>query len=590
MSHVDGLLPSLLSSLCLIKHGCKVSLTDRSSTTASAGPITGPVCALPRFQALPGRPPPTLPPPPPLLPLSSLCQVTQLQDRRYNTDTIRSAMGSSWALVCATAFLWILLSSADKDEHILEQREVTFDLDTIMQEMQQPDSFMGQKEADLTDLFDMSEFSVMQVDTLKERGSSRPGVLTPRGRRPSFGPRSSPPILDYPVQFPLARPTPDNLQAICLHGDQRPLYPDSYFPDSGFGQLKRRASAVNKAESWFRSCCKGNQTWGEEVMLCCATQAWELSVESFCVEDSSVKDRLYHCCRLTGSTRQNCFNDDAPNPGYNPMEELPVPPLPSTDIFNFDPNTCRSSEVTPHSVRGHSEETSKRTDIKFPLGRPTVENIESLCQDQNLRPLYFIKCLPTTGYEMLARQAKTVNRMEKKFKQCCKKKQGVLNCAEQKWRAELNKFCSNRKSGKVDFECCWRVDDRSDCFQKMSPDPYYNMTSAPEEPSLRGICDTHKIIKKKFPVGFKIKGIVKKCCPLSSQDQNICFDQRLQDTLDEMCKFENILPPAVLSCCKMTPKGSPQCLSNILLDAISKATVSLRQKKRCPLSSIPQGL
>lgn len=90
--------------------------------------------------------------------------------------------------------------------------------------------------------------------------------------RPSFGPRSfaGP---DYPVQFPLARPSYDNLQAICLHADHRPRYPVSYFPSSGFGQQKRRASAVNKAESWFSTCCQGNETWGREVTLCCATQA-----------------------------------------------------------------------------------------------------------------------------------------------------------------------------------------------------------------------------------------------------------------------------------------------------------------------------
>lgn len=81
----------------------------------------------------------------------------------------------------------------------------------------------------------------------------------------------------YPVQFPLARPSLDNLQAICLHSDHRPRYPDSYFPPSGFGAMRRRASAVNNAESWFSTCCHGNQTWGMDVTLCCATQAVSLT-------------------------------------------------------------------------------------------------------------------------------------------------------------------------------------------------------------------------------------------------------------------------------------------------------------------------
>lgn len=68
---------------------------------------------------------------------------------------------------------------------------------------------------------------------------------------------------------------------------------------------------------------------------------WELSVESFCEEDSAVKDRLYDCCRQTVSDRLNCFQKDAPNPNYEATEELPVLPLPSTAEFSFDPNTCQ---------------------------------------------------------------------------------------------------------------------------------------------------------------------------------------------------------------------------------------------------------
>ncbi len=70
---------------------------------------------------------------------------------------------------------------------------------------------------------------------------------------------------------------------------------------------------------------------------------WELSVEAFCKEDSSVKDRLYSCCRQTGVDRLNCFHNDASNPSYGPTEELPVsvPLPPSTVDFNFNLNTCR---------------------------------------------------------------------------------------------------------------------------------------------------------------------------------------------------------------------------------------------------------
>lgn len=98
--------------------------------------------------------------------------------------------------------------------------------------------------------------------------------LSPAGP-PTVGPRSysGPLPTTYNVQFPLGRPTSENLQAICDYSDLRPRYPSSYFPDSGYGVDKLRASAVNNAEAWLSTCCKDNQTWEREVTLCCATQA-----------------------------------------------------------------------------------------------------------------------------------------------------------------------------------------------------------------------------------------------------------------------------------------------------------------------------
>ncbi|XP_034409810.1 extracellular matrix protein 1-like [Cyclopterus lumpus] len=471
-------------------------------------------------------------------------------------------MGSSGALVCSTACVLILLSSASTDYHNMEQRMVSFA--EIMQEMEQSHAVNLQKEEDL------------------------PVSFNPEG----FVPRSfdGPPILNYPVQFPLGRPTSDNLQAICLNGEYRPSYSKSYFPDSGFGQQKRKANTVNKAESWLSTCCKGNQTWGKEVTLCCATKAWELSIQSFCEEASSIKDHIYHCCFLRGDDRLNCFQNDAPNPNYDATEELPVPPLPSTDNFSFDPNTCQRTVMTPHSVRGNRgkvEKKPEKVDMSFPPGRPTADTIETLCRNKKQRPLYKTNCLTGLGYEWLARQAKTINRIEKGFKQCCKKNQRALNCADQKWREELDKYCVDENGGQVDFHCCLGdvSNDRYNCFQDASPDPHYNMTSATKELSLHNICGTHKIVKKKFPVGFPIKSFVNQCCPLSEDHKTACFEQKLEE-ISEMCSSSKTVSPAVRRCCRTSSQEPTQCISKILMDAISKATTVLRQKKkkRCPLS------
>lgn len=180
---------------------------------------------------------------------------------------------------------------------------------------------------------------------------------------------------------------------------------------------------------------------------------------------------------------------------------------------------CRiqMSEPNIRALRGEMAElntpTSQKIDINFPPGRPTTENIESLCGNQKRRPLYTTKCLPRSGYELLAHQVKTMNRLEKRFKMCCRKKNGALNCAEQKvqeafkihfmstewfwwkflvlfqWREELNRYCSVRNGGQ---ECC-QADDQYSCFQSISSDPLYNTTSAAEEPTLNKMCHTQII-------------------------------------------------------------------------------------------------
>ncbi|KAG7234208.1 hypothetical protein INR49_005527, partial [Caranx melampygus] len=406
-------------------------------------------------------------------------------------------MGSFWALICSTVWVLVSLSSASNELPQIEQVEVF------------PEPFISEKDP------------------------------------PSFVPRSfpGPPVLDYPVLFPPSRPTANNLQAICLSGDRRPLYSDSYFPASGFGQQKHMAEAVNNLEAWYGKCCEDYQTGDSKRTLCCATQAWELTVENFCMKDLSVKRRWYHCCKMSGSERLNCFNSDAPNPNYEATEEIPLPPLPATESFIFDPLSCQRKSMAPHGVRASrrkqvTSSISQRVNINFPPGRPTADTIESLCDNQNQRPRYSVKCLPRMGYGWLVRQAKSINRMENGFKKCCKKKGDVLSCADQKWSEELNRFCRVQKAGEDGSQCCSSEgeNERYTCFQNISPDPHYNVTSATEELSLNKICDTHKIIKNRLP-----------------------------------------------------SEETPQCISKILMDAITKATSVLRTssiRKMAP-SEIP---
>ncbi|KAJ3598642.1 hypothetical protein NHX12_002147 [Muraenolepis orangiensis] len=406
---------------------------------------------------------------------------------------------------------------------------------------------------------------------------------------PAFGPRSfamGPPSLMYPVQFPPGRPTANNLQAICLYGDHRPRYPDDYFPYSGFGQLRRRALAVNLAELLFSECCAANQTRGSDLTLCCVRQAWKQMVATFCELDTSVKDRIYHCCKEQDAAQLKCFQEDAPNTTYLPTEELPVFPVPVDSSFLFNHNACPKSTLTPRSVRSKIEKTtmsSQNVSISFPPARPTADDIQSVCVHRKLRPFYDHKCLPHKGYGWLVRQTKAINRVERGFKQCCKSQQEVLQCADGKWREQMDKFC---KEEKMMYHCC-EIEaghERYECFQSSAPSSGYDVdpstTASPVKNTTLGqICDTHKLIKKKLLAGLPVHNFVKQCCHLPSKRKTVCIQQKIMSK--GICSTRRA--PYTAKCC--TPSAdSTRCITKILTNAISKTLKLPLRKKKCPLS------
>lgn len=469
-----------------------------------------------------------------------------------------------WAFVCSTAFTVVCLGSASRDDHTVEQREVTFDISHIKEEMQIPDSHFLQRELDLSDL----------ITDFKKQPS--PG-FSPRASRPRPHDR-------YHVEFPLARPSSENIQAICLYGNYRPRYPASYFPANGYGVYKRQADAVNTLEAWFDNCCRDNQT--EEVTLCCATQAWEKSINHFCEVGFTIKAPHFHCCKISGDERLSCFDNSAKNSNYSSTKEEPVQPVPPKTKFTFEPQTCSGTVVTPHNIRAKAGKremktptTSLKVDLTFPPAEPTDSNIESLCRNQKLRPLYSIKCLAGLGYDLVARQAKTSNRLEKGFKQCCKNKQNALPCAQKSWAAEMKKFCSGSKGKKINFQCC-DGGVQFDCFRNMSTDPQYIKTVLTESLTLDNLCDTHKVIMKKFSVGLHLKGIANKCCQLPATEKSTCIPNALDEQVQAVCSSGKA-PPSVRRCCRAS---SEQCFQKILMDAITKASRLSHKKKRCPVS------
>ncbi|KAK2887468.1 hypothetical protein Q8A67_015696 [Cirrhinus molitorella] len=127
------------------------------------------------------------------------------------------------------------------------------------------------------------------------------------------------PDLMLKSSFPPARPSFNNLKAICLYGNGRLRYPASFFPSSSYAYARRAGKAVNRLESWLGQCCYGGLARGAGQILCCAEQAWETALSHFCIEEYSTKTLVHECCEQKGEERWSCFKQQAPNPYYKPL-------------------------------------------------------------------------------------------------------------------------------------------------------------------------------------------------------------------------------------------------------------------------------
>ncbi|XDV34160.1 hypothetical protein PO909_004357 [Leuciscus waleckii] len=148
------------------------------------------------------------------------------------------------------------------------------------------------------------------------------------------------PEVQLESNFPPARPTVYNLEAICLYGNGRPRYTDSSFPSSGYAYARRAGKAVNRLEAWFSRCCYGGLAQGNEQILCCAKQAWRTALSHFCIEEYSTMTLVHECCEKKREQRWNCFKKNAANPYYQPLSGYTAPVISPDRIFTWDPNTC----------------------------------------------------------------------------------------------------------------------------------------------------------------------------------------------------------------------------------------------------------
>ena len=73
------------------------------------------------------------------------------------------------------------------------------------------------------------------------------------------------------------------------------------------------------------------------------------------------------------------------------------------------------------------------------------------------------------------------------------------------WREEMDRFCREDKERKMKYHCCEMEEgqERYECFHSSSPSAGYNVDLSTYTPTLQNaslgqICETHKLIKKKY--------------------------------------------------------------------------------------------
>uniref|UniRef100_A0A452T9Z3 Extracellular matrix protein 1 n=1 Tax=Ursus maritimus TaxID=29073 RepID=A0A452T9Z3_URSMA len=113
--------------------------------------------------------------------------------------------------------------------------------------------------------------------------------------------------------FPPGRPSPDNLDQICLPNRQHVVYGPWNLPQSGFSHLTRQGETLNLLETGYSRCCRCHSRTNR---LDCTKLVWEDAMTRFCEAEFSVKTRPHRCCKQQGEARFSCFQEEAPQPHY----------------------------------------------------------------------------------------------------------------------------------------------------------------------------------------------------------------------------------------------------------------------------------
>ncbi|XP_053561434.1 extracellular matrix protein 1 [Bombina bombina] len=399
-------------------------------------------------------------------------------------------------------------------------------------------------------------------------------VLSPRGRRPSKGLTTS--TGNNLQDFPPGYPSPSNIGNICSKKRPKINYGPHNLPQTGFSHLSRQGGAINSMEEGYAECCR------QSGRLHCLKNVWKTVLQDFCDEEFSVKTRHYHCCTKKGSERETCFSKDASNPSYS------IPPKPADlhEIGSADAPSVGSPRsvrpCSPSSPKCHKDSKFKHPDLSFPPGEPKSSNIQNICKLRKLRPFYAQSQLPQSGFGHYVRQAKTINRLEKEYKKCCK--DDNVPCAHTAWEKVLAQFCGHEKVVKSKhYECCKKRDrvGMYHCFASNAPYPEYDrevdtmdLSNITEE-TLSTLCGDSKLLTKQKQVPLLVSGLRESCCMLPSDTVQSCAEEQKEKYIEALCSSKKDVWKDSHDCCIKENPEKEECFNSYLQNVM----VAVNQRK-----------
>ncbi|XP_019480797.1 PREDICTED: extracellular matrix protein 1 [Hipposideros armiger] len=323
--------------------------------------------------------------------------------------------------------------------------------------------------------------------------------------------------------FPPGRPSPDNLDQICLPTRQHVVYGPWNLPQSGHSHLSRQGDTLNLLETGYSRCCRCHSYTHR---LECAQLVWENAMTQFCTAEFSVKTRAHWCCKQQGEARFSCFQEEAPQPHYR---------------LRACPN----------------QQLLSGPELPFPPGAPTLHNIKNICHLRRFRsvPRHF----PAT--DPIRRQLQTLTRLEGEFQRCCRQGDNHT-CTWKAWEDTLDGYCDRELAIKTHHHLCCHYPPspaRDECFASQAPYPNYDRDILTIDlgritPNVMShLCGNRIVLTKHKQIPGLIRNMTARCCDLPFPEQACCAQEEKSAFISDLCGPQSNCWRDSAFCCKLSP-------------------------------------